>query len=96
MSQWGGLVGSLADEDYIPELTALIEHALFNHLVRTQQDGLRNREAQSLGGKLGPREVAFGAPVRGAQAWQQRETEADQESPITPRPTKFQPGAVSG
>ena len=91
-------MGASGRSDCVPEdLARLVEHRYkIAHLVRTHQDGLRNREAQSFDGKLGPREVAFGEPVRGAQAWRQRETEADQESPITPRPTKFQPGAASG
>jgi len=42
--------GSLADEDYIPELTASVEHGLLNHLVVPQQRRLRDRQAEGFGG----------------------------------------------
>ena len=42
--------GSLADDGRSQELAALVEHALLDHLVRPQQQGLRDCEAEGLGG----------------------------------------------
>src|SRR5881397_749670 len=42
--------GSLADGSRTQELTALVEHALFDDLVRSHQQRLRNREAERLRG----------------------------------------------
>ena len=40
--------GSLADERCPEELAALIEHGLFDHLIRSLQKGLRDRQAERL------------------------------------------------
>jgi hypothetical protein len=43
--------GAAAEADRCPkELAALVEHALFDNLVRTQQQRLRDREAERLRG----------------------------------------------
>src|SRR5262245_36048297 len=51
--QWGWLAGSLADLNYgrsSSQLAALVEHGLFDDVVRSQQQCLWDRQAQRLGG----------------------------------------------
>jgi hypothetical protein len=42
--------GSLADDGRSQELAALVEHALLDDLVRPQEQRLRDRQSERLGG----------------------------------------------
>jgi len=46
----GWLAGSLADECCPENLAVWVEHALLDHLVRPEQDGLRDGQPERLGG----------------------------------------------
>jgi len=46
----GWLAGSLADEGCSQELAALIEHGLFDDMIRLQQYRLRDRQSKRLRG----------------------------------------------
>jgi hypothetical protein len=49
-TSWRMAGGSLTEDGESQESAALVEHALFDHLIRPPQHRLRDRQANGLGG----------------------------------------------